>query len=202
MKAILFLPFYQTGDFANDEKQISDEEYAQMLNNYFSSDYYKFMNNAINGFFDERYQMMDVMPEKYQVKSVKEKVTPTKYFTFDIDFNDMEDQPIDGVFLNRLCRQPSMTAFFIHVHPEDEVNSDGLSEMAFWVRESKQIMSDPRIDDERKLGMLSPKDLRLAFTEEINGINYDFRYELKGCRVVDQDDRNNFAIIVNKIEKI
>lgn len=202
MRALLYLPFYQTGDFANNEKEISDEEYVDMLNQYYSSDYYRFMTNAINGFFDDRYQMMEVIPEKYKIAAIKEKVTPTRYFTFEIDLNDIEDQPTSGFYINSLSRSRDMSALIIHIHPDEGKNSDGLSELSFWVRESNQIMLDPRINEDRKLGILQPKDLRISFEEDINGISYSSRYELKGCRIVEQDDRYNFAIIINKIAKI
>ena len=59
MLAKLYLPYYPEGGFANDENDMSDEEYANTLLNNFGASYSRYMDNMIGGFVDDRYNVMD-----------------------------------------------------------------------------------------------------------------------------------------------
>ena len=181
--------------------EITDEEYSDMLNSYFTSSYFKFMEKALMGQIDNRYDVREIIPEKYQIKSVKEKKIPARYYTFDAILNDIDDKPLDISFFLNSANLREMNAFIVHILIPEEKNEDALSELALWTRESGEIMRDPRIDEEHKISILPEKDLKIGIYEEINGIRYDYIYKLISCRIPDQDNKQNFAIIVNKIER-
>lgn len=201
MRIKLFLPFYPVGEFANDREEISDEQYADMLNSYYNSAYFKFMNDVLAGRFDGRYNMQDIIPEQYQIKSVKEKKTPARYYSFDALLNDIDDRPVDVSFFMNPRNFDEMNAFIIHILIPEENNEDALSELALWTRESKEIMRDPRIDEDHKIAILPQKDLKVGISENTNNIRYESIFKLVSCRIPDLDDKQNFAIIVNKIER-
>lgn len=201
MRAKLFLPYFPPAEVAGVENEMTDEEYSDALTSYYTSAYHKFMENAIRGYVDDRYNIHDVIPEKYQIKAIKEKKVPSRYYSFDVLLNDMYDRPLAPSFFANPRNLSSMNAFTIHILVDDEKNEDGLSELALWVRESGEIMKDPRIDEEKKIEILPPKDLKIDISEELNGIIYQRIYLFDSCRIPEQDDKNNFAIIVNKIER-
>ena len=98
-----------------------------------------------------------------------------------------------------------MAAFFVHMLVGKDQDPDSISEINFWLKDSRGIMADPNIDDEHKVGMLPDKDIIIEFDGNdglMQGLNRPMKYILSGSRVIDQDNVNNFAIIVNKIQKI
>lgn len=201
MRIKLFLPFYPVGEFATEKNEISDEQYADMLNSYYTSSYFKFMNDVLMGRADSRYNIQEVIPEEYQIKSVKEKNLPTRYYTFDALLNDIDDNPVDSAFFMNPRNLMEMNAFIIHIIIDEEKNEDALSELALWTRESGEIMRDPRIDEDHKISILPQKDLKIGISEITNGMRYDSVFKFVACRIPDQDNKQNFAIIVNKIER-
>ena len=191
MTAKLYLPFYPNGDFATVENDMSDEEYANALLNQFGSGYNSFMDRALANASDDRYGMMEVMPEQYQIKGAKDNGV-VRYYTFDCEVNDEDDKPISESEIEYYANSGEMCAFFIHMLIGRDQDPDGISELNFWLKDSRGIMNDPHVDDRHKVGMLPDKDLKIGVGNRI--------YVLSGSRVIDQDNVNNFAIIVNKVK--
>ena len=95
-----------------------------------------------------------------------------------------------------------MCAFFVHLTVNDEFkNPDAINEINFWLKESREIMNDRNIDDDHKFLMLPYKDIIIKLSG-VDNLIIPGKYKLVGSRVIDQDDRNNFAIIVTKIEVV
>ena len=189
MIAKLYLPYYPNGEEANAQNDMTDEEYANALLNQFGQKYNSFMDKAVNAAADSRYGMMDIMPDEYKIKSVSDNTTVRRY-EFTCQVNDDDDKPVSDSELAYYLQSGDMCAFFIHVLIDERVDTDAVSELNFWLRDSRNIMNDRNIDDDYKVGMLPPKDL----VTETN------KFVFSGSRVVDQDNTNNFAIIVNKIK--
>ena len=196
MLAKLYLPYYPEGGFANDENDMSDEEYANTLLNNFGASYSRYMDNMIGGFVDDRYNVMEVIPEKYQIKGVKD-TTKVQYYTFECQLNNEEDEQMSTDEFEFYLNSGDMCAFFVHIlmpTRRDEIDPDSFGELNFWLKDSRGVMHDPHIDDEHRVAMLPHKDLIVVIGT--------FKYLLSGSRDIDQDNTNNFAIIVNKIKNI
>lgn len=195
------MPYYPEGVIANDENDISDEEYANALLSNFGGAYSQYMNDVVGNFTDSRYGMTDIMPEQYQIKSVKD-TSKVEYYSFDCELNNEEDAHMSENEFEFYANSGEMCAFFIHMFlgKGDETDADAVSELNFWLKDSRNVMLDPHIDDEHKVGMLPDKDLMidLVATDSL----LPSRYILSGSRVIDQDNSNNFAIIVNKIKSV
>lgn len=191
MIGTLYLPYFPEGGVAGSENDMTDEEYANALLNQFGKGYNSFMDRALANASDDRYNMMEIMPEEYQIKGVKDS-GKVDYYPFGCEVNDEEDKPMSDSELDYYTRSGEMCAVFIHMLVDGKVDPDGISEMNYWLKDSRGIMTDPNIDESHKVGMLPAKDL-LLYT---NGR----KYVLTGSRVIDQDNVNNFAIIVNKVK--
>ena len=192
MLAKLYLPYYPNGEMANSENDMSDEEYANALLNQFGQKYNSFMDRAIVNSSDSRYNMMEIMPEEYRIKSVSDNNTMRRY-EFNCQINDDDDKPVSDSELAYYMQTEEMAAFFIHVLIDETTSTDAVSELNFWLRDSRNIMNDRNIDDNYRVGMLPPKDLVIVTERD--------KFFFSESRVVDQDNTNNFAIIVNKIKK-
>lgn len=202
MRVKLYIPYYPEGAVVNDKNDMSDEDYANALLNNFGGGYSKYMDNVINSITDSRYGMVDVVPEKYQIKSVKD-TSKVEYYLFDCELNNEEDKFMSEDEFNFYVNSGDMCAFFVHMilGGRDEVDADAVSELNFWLKDSRNIMLDSHIDDDHKVAMLPDKDLLIDITVTNNLITPS-RYMLSGTRIIDQDNANNFAIIVNKIKNI
>lgn len=202
MRVKLYIPYYPEGAVANDKNDMSDEDYANALLNNFGGGYSKYMDNVINSITDSRYDMVDVVPEKYQIKSVKD-TSKVEYYLFDCELNNEEDEFMSVDEFNFYANSGDMCAFFVHMilGTRDEVDADAVSELNFWLKDSRNIMLDSHIDDDHKVAMLPDKDLLIDITVT-NNLIIPSRYMLSGTRIIDQDNANNFAIIVNKIKNI
>ena len=188
----LNLPYNPVGELAGNENDMSDEEYANELMRQFGSDYNNFMNNAMYNMTNDT-GVMDLMPDQYQVKSVQD-TRGLAYYTFTAFLNDMDDQPMTTENLLRYVNTNDMAAFFVHLAIEREANPDADEELRMWLKDCKDIMKNPHIDDAYRVGMVPPKDLII----DAEGM----RYQFVGARVIDQDNPKNFAIIVNKVKKL
>ena len=193
MRARLFLPYYPYGDFGNDSKEISDKEYAEQLLQTFGGEYNAFMNDAMRALSDPRYNMVDLPPEEYAINSVEDR-SDVEYYTFDCLLNNEEDKNLSRAEFDFLTSNGDMVAIFVHLNVGEDNSPDAVDELNLWLKESKDIMENPHINDDARMGMLPYKDLKAEIDGEM------FLFETTG--VVDQDNRNNFAIIVNKIKKI
>lgn len=202
MRVKLYIPYYPEGAVVNDKNDMSDEDYANALLNNFGGGYSKYMDNVINSITDSRYDMVDVVPEKYQIKSVKD-TSKVEYYLFDCELNNEEDEFMSEDEFNFYANSGDMCAFFVHMilGTRDEVDADAVSELNFWLKDSRNIMLDSHIDDDHKVAMLPDKDLLIDITVT-NNLMTPSRYMLSGARIIDQDNANNFAIIVNKIKNI
>lgn len=192
MIAKLYLPYYPSGEEANGQNDMTDEEYANALLNQFGQKYNAFMDKAVADASDSRYGMMDVMPDEYKIKSVTDKATVRRY-EFICQVNDDDDKPVSDSELDYYLQSGDMCAFFIHIMVDERTDTDAVSELNFWLRDSRNIMNDRNIGDDYKVGMLPPKDLVIVTDAR--------KFVFSESRVVDQDNTNNFAIIVNKIKK-
>ena len=192
MIAKLFFPYYPEGDFSSGENDMSDDEYAQALLNQFGSGYNSFMDRALADASDSRYSMMEVMPEEYRISSVKDN-GKLAYYQFDCEINDDEDNPLTEDLLDYICSNGDMSAFFVHLLVRRDADADAVSEMNYWMKDSMGIMNDPNIDEGHKVAMLPAKDLIV----KIGGSQYVFSQ----ARLIDRDNVNNFAIIVNNVKK-
>ena len=186
------LPYNPVGELAGNENDMSDEEYAQELLKQFGGDYNNFMNNAMYNMSNGT-GVMDLMPDQYQVKSVQD-TKGYAYYTFTAFLNDMNDQPVSVPDLMNYAASNDMVAFFVHIGIGKEANPDADEEMRMWLKDCKDIMKNPHIDDNYRIGMVPAKDLII----EAEGA----KYQLTGARVIDQDNPSNFAIIVNKVKKL
>lgn len=203
MKIKLMLPYYPGAEVAGNEKEISDEEYVNMLNEYYNSGYFKYMDRALRGMNDGRYQMMDVIPDQYRIESVESKTVEPSYYQFYCDLNTMEDVPAVADDIILPMRSNELSGFILHVYLSNvDAAADGISELSQWVKESYGILRDPRIEDEKRFSILPPKDLVIYCENEENGVIYEEKYMLGGSVVIDLDNKTNFAIAVNKIKKL
>ena len=205
MRVKLYIPYYPEGSFAGNDNDMTDEEYAEALLNNFGSAYSRYMNNVIDGFVDDRYDMRELVPDKYQIKSVKD-TTKMQYYIFECELNNEEDEPMGQDEFFYYARSGEMCAFFVHIYVSKgddwyRKNDDAVSELNFWLRDSRSIMLDPHIDDDHRVAMLPDKNLIIDLGATDN-LMIPTRYALTGSRVIDQDNANNFAIIVNKIKNI
>ena len=197
------LPYYPGAELTGNEKEISDEEYIKMLEDYYSGDYFKYMNNAINGMMDDRYEMTEIIPDKYQIESIESKTVEPSYYTFVAELNTINDTPATYEEILQSMRNMDMTGFIFHLYLDNSTSAaDGISEISQWVTESFQILRDPRINDEKRFNVLPPKDLIISFENEHNGVVYEEQFMFGGSIIIDLDNKTNFAVAVNKISKI
>ena len=202
MKIKMYIPYFPNGEIANDRNDLSDEAYANMLINQFGSQYNNFMNRAMAA--DGRYDVQEVIPEQWGIKSVDDKQR-IEYYQFECILNNEEDSNMGADEFSYYANSNEMAAFFVHMLVGKDQDPDSISEINFWLKDSRGIMADPNIDDEHKVGMLPDKDIIIEFDGNdglMQGLNRPMKYILSGSRVIDQDNVNNFAIIVNKIQKI
>ena len=203
MRVKLLLPYYPDGAVANDENDMSDEEYANALLNSFGDSYMKYMNSVVDGISDSRYGMVDVMPEQYRIKSVKD-TTRTEYYEFGALLYNEDYKDMSYSELEYYRNTGDMFAVYIRIgsFPAQYTNNpDAVGELCFWLKDSYNVMNNPHIEEDYKVGMLPHKDLIIQETDQ-SGTPIGRRYCLSGSRVIDQDDSNNFALIVNKIKNI
>ena len=196
MNIKLKLPYNPVGKLAGDGDDMSDEEYVNQLLSQFNAGYNSFMNNAMDGMMDPGTGVMDLMPEQYQIKSVKD-YNHVEYYTFSALLNDMDDQPLGLNDLMGFEKSGEMGAFFIHLTVQQDTDVDASEELALWLKDCRDIMTNPHVDENYKVGMLPSKDLIIEASEDGR-----IKYLLSGARVIDQDNVNNFAIIVNKVKSI
>ncbi len=202
MRARIYIPYFPNGEIANDRNDLSDEAYANMLVSQFGSQYNNFMNRAMAA--DGRYDVQEVIPEQWGIKSVDDKQR-IEYYQFECILNNEEDSNMGPDEFSYYANSNEMAAFFVHMLVGKDQDPDSISEINFWLKDSRGIMADPNIDDEHKVGMLPDKDIIIEFDGNdglMQGLNRPMKYILSGSRVIDQDNVNNFAIIVNKIQKI
>ena len=198
----MYIPYFPNGEIANDRNDLSDEAYANMLINQFGSQYNNFMNRAMAA--DGRYDVQEVIPEQWGIKSVDDKQR-IEYYQFECVLNNEEDSNMGADEFSYYANSNEMAAFFVHMLIGKDQDPDSISEINFWLKDSRGIMTDPNIDDEHKVGMLPDKDIIIEFDGNdglMQGLSRSMKYILSGSRVIDQDNVNNFAIIVNKIQKI
>lgn len=201
MKVELYLPYYPENAVAGSSNDISDEEYANRLLDMFGGGYNNFMNQALSEVADERYDMRTIMPDKYAIEAVEDQ-GKVEYYGFECVLNDENDKNMSNDEFMYYANSGDMCAFFVHlVISEEYRNTDAINEINFWLRESRAVMNDPHIDDDHKFGMLPDKDIIIK-VPGVDNIIIKGQYQLTGSRVVDQDNNNNFAIIVTKIEPV
>jgi hypothetical protein len=203
MFAKLLIPYFPEGEVANDVNEMSDEEYANALLNTFGGEYSRYMNSVIDNFTDSRYDMMELMPEKYQIKGVKDNAR-VSWYAFDCQLNNEEDENMPIEEFSYYANSGEMCAFFVHIlmpNRRDEIDPDAISELNFWLRDSINVQRDPHIDDDHRVGMLPSKDLIIQLNTTDN-LMLPSKYTLMGSRIIDEDNANNFAIIVNKIKNV
>ena len=200
MKIELYLPYYPENAVAGSGSDMSDEEYASKLMDVFGGGYNNFMDQAMMDSQDPRYNVSYVMPEKYMIESVEDN-GKVEYYGFECVLNDENDANMSNDEFMFYANSGDMCAFFVHLVISDEYrNTDAINEINFWLRESREIMRDPHIDDDRKITMLPYKDL-IVKLPGVDNLVISGTYKLCGARVIDQDNNNNFAIIVTKIER-
>lgn len=198
MKAEFYLPYYPEGTVAGNGNDMSDEEYARKLTEMFGSGYNSFMDRAM--FSDDRYGVHEVIPEEYAIGSVEDS-QQVEYYGFECMLNNENDEPMSMSEFNFNVDSNDMCAFFVHMSVDDEYrNTDAVNELNFWLKESKQIMDNPHIDNGHRIGMLPYKDI-IINVPEVDGLVVPGKFKLIGTRVVDQDNPKNFAVIVNRIER-
>ena len=195
----MYIPYFPNGEIANDRNDLSDEAYASMLLKQFGSQYNDFMDRAM--VFDNRYDVHEVIPEQWSIKGVDDKQL-VEYYKFECVLNNEEDSDMGVDEFNYYANSNEMTAFFVHMLIGKDQDPDSISELNFWLKDSRGIMGDKNIDDGHKVGMLPDKDIIIEFDGNGGFMPRPAKYVLSGSRVVDQDNVNNFAIIVNKIQKI
>ena len=201
MKIELYLPYYPENTVANSKNDLSDEDYAKQLMEMFNSSYNGFMDSAMGISSDPRYDMRDVIPEKYGIGSVKDDGR-VEYYGFECVLNDEDDKNMSENEFMFYANSGDMCAFFVHLIVTDEYrNTDAINEINFWLKESREIMKNPHIDDEHRITLLPYKDLIVKLTG-VDGVIVKGKYKLEGARVVDQDNRNDFAIIVTRVQEI
>ena len=201
MKAEFYLPYYPEGDIAGNTSDLSDEEYARQLSSMFNGGYNSFMNEAMGMSNDSRYGFSSVIPSEYAIESVADN-GKVDYYQFECLLNDENDKGMDFDEFTFYAKSGNMCAFFVHLTVYDEYrNPDAINEINFWLKESREIMNDRNIDDDHKFLMLPYKDIIIKLSG-IDNLMVPGKYMLSGSRVIEQDDRNNFAIIVTKIEVV
>ena len=200
MKTKIFLPYFPEGPLASSESDLSDEQYARQLLDMYDSGYKNFMDQAMGSMMDQRHGVMEVMPEKYAIENAVDDGR-VDYYEFECVMNNEEDEPMSEDEFNFYANSGNMCAFFLHnvLPPKQENESEDVVELNSWLKESRNIMSDAKIDDGVKVGMLPAKDLIIEFPSVSTMMNK--RWKLCGSRVIDQDNQWNFAIIVTKIEE-
>lgn len=187
-------------DVAGSKNDMSDDAYAQQLMEMYGSDYNSFMNEAMGIVSDSRYGMMDVIPEKYAIEAVEDNGR-VEYYAFDCVLNDENDAGMSNDEFLFYVNSGDMCAFFAHLTvSEERTNPDAVNELNFWLKESREIMNDPHIDDDHKFGMLPHKDLVIEI-ESVDNLIIPGKYVLNGSRVIDMDNRNNFAFITTRIDR-
>lgn len=200
MKVELYIPYYPERA-AGSGNDMSDKEYANRLLDMFNGEYHNFMNKALADASDERYEMRDIMPEKYAIEAVEDQTT-VQYYGFECVLNDENDANMSADEFLYYYNSGDMCAFFVHLIISDEYrNTDAINELNFWLRESRAVVNDPHIDEDHKFSMLPDKDI-IVKVPGLDNIIIKNQYKLSGSRVVDQDNNNNFAIIVTKIEVV
>lgn len=203
MKVKLMLPYYPGAEVAGNEREISDQEYSDMLNEYYSNGYFNYMDRALRGMNDNRYQMMDVIPDEYRIESIESKTVEPSYYQFYTDLHTMEDTPAVYDDIVYPMRTGELAGFILHLYLSTvDAAADGISELSQWVRESYGILKDPRIDDEKRFSILPSKNLIIYCETEQNGVLYEEQYMFGGSVIIDLDNKTNFAIAVNKIKKL
>ena len=200
MNIKLYLPYYPMADVEKQGQEISDEEYVKMLNDYYNSEYNNFIEDSVMGMLDERHGMSNYIPKKYQIEAKNIKVNP-EYYEFNGVLNNMEDKFLNEQDFINLSRVDEMSAFFIHLNIDDKINPDSASELSLWINDSKELLRDAKINDNAKFQMLPAKNLIISYDKENHGIVNEIKFELISSRVIDLDNKYNFAILVNKILK-
>ena len=196
------LPYYPGSEVSGEEKEISDEEYVEMLNEYYSRDYFRYMDNAINGIMDSRYGIQEVIPDQYKIETVGHKMVEPSYHSFISELNNIDDEPLSYNDIVQNCNNPEPVGFIFHIYIDNNPSAaDSISELSQWVRESQQILRDPHIDDEKRLKVLPIKDLIISCENEQNGVIYEEEFVFNGSVIIDLDNRTNFAVAVNKITR-
>ena len=200
MKIELYLPYYPENAVAGSGNDMSDEEYARRLMDMFGGGYNNFMDKAMMDSQDPRYNVSYVMPEKYMIESVEDN-GKVEYYGFECVLNDENDANMSNDEFMFYANSGDMCAFFVHLVISDEYrNTDAINEINFWLKESREIMRDPHISDDRKITMLPYKDLIIKLPG-VDSLVISGTYKLCGARVIEQDNNNNFAIIVTRIER-
>ena len=200
MKIELYLPYYPENAVAGSGNDMSDEEYAKRLMDMFGGGYNNFMDQAMMDSQDPRYNVSYVMPEKYMIESVEDN-GKVEYYGFECVLNDENDANMSNDEFMFYANSGDMCAFFVHLVISDEYrNTDAINEINFWLKESREIMRDPHISDEKKITMLPYKDLIIKLPG-VDNLVISGTYKLCGARVIEQDNNNNFAIIVTRIER-
>lgn len=200
MKIELYLPYYPENAVAGSGNDMSDEEYASRLMDMFGGGYNNFMDQAMMDSQDPRYNVSYVMPEKYMIESVEDN-GKVEYYGFECVLNDENDANMSNDEFMFYANSGDMCAFFVHLVISDEYrNTDAINEINFWLKESREIMRDPHISDDRKITMLPYKDLIIKLPG-VDNLVISGTYKLCGARVIEQDNNNNFAIIVTRIER-
>ena len=199
MKTKVFLPYFPESQLAGSQNDISDEQYAEQLLDMYDNKYKNFMDQAMATVYDQRYGVMEVMPEKYAIESVKDNGR-VDYYEFSGQLNNEEDQDMGDSEFAYYANSGDMCAFFVHLTISEENGDDQVDELNSWLKESRRIMLDRNIDDDYKVGMLPGKDLIIEFRRS-DAPMFTKKYVLRGSRVIDQDNNKNFAIIVTKIEE-
>ena len=196
MKTKIFLPYFPEGPLAGSTSDLSDEQYARQLLDMYDNGYRNFMDQAMGMMMDQRYGVMETIPEKYGIGNVTDD-GKVDYYEFECMLNDEEDRPMSEDEFNFYADSGDMCAFFVHMSITDENDADSLDELNSWLKECKKIMADRNIDEGYKIGMLPGKDLIVEFPSTSTMMNR--RWKLHGSRVIDQDSTRDFAIIVTKI---
>ena len=199
MKGKLFLPFFPEKPLASSQSDISDEQYAKQLLDMYDNGYMNFMDQAMGTMMNQRYGVMEVMPEKYAIESVKDNGN-VDYYAFDAQVNNEEEQNMSDDEFMFYANSGDMCAFFLHLSV-DEDNADSVDELNSWLKESRRIMNNPHIEDDYRVGMLPARDLIIEFRREDSPM-FVRKFKLCGARVIDQDSNKHFAIIVTKIEPV
>lgn len=199
MKVKIVVPIQDTESFKFDyDGNLDVVTYENMWTNDFRRTD-KHINKYMQG-YSQGYRKYDGNDRRYNVRDINEYSKDEVYDDMKLEWQESEGEVFDSnkqditpQFFNDHEYRQDMFIIIIHVGIE-EWNS--ITEMKFWLEDSRLVHMDKTIDDRTKLRSLPCRDLKIKIGEDI--------YNLHNCKILQTYDSPadffKFAVIVEKIK--